>query len=154
LLGCALAILITRPHIRDFIFRNFPKEFPLLMAFLILLNLIRTNVQTALSTYLLICMALASTLVVEEGLAYKLLNARLLVWIGTISYSVYVWQELFLVHPAAAIPLGSLSSFPLNIICVFVVSSLSFYFVERPFIALGKNLFGRKQERTDTVANL
>jgi peptidoglycan/LPS O-acetylase OafA/YrhL len=39
---------------------------------------------------------LASALVVEEGLTHKWLNAPPLVWIGVISYSIYVWQELFL----------------------------------------------------------
>lgn len=146
LLGCAMAILLTRPQVKDFIFRNFPKEAPLFTAMLLMLNVIRTHAWPALSTYALIALTLASTLVVHEGLAHKWLNTRLLVWIGTISYSAYVWQELFLVAPPASTsPLGRLASFPFNLICVFAVSALSFYFLERPAIALGKRLLARKQ---------
>jgi peptidoglycan/LPS O-acetylase OafA/YrhL len=141
LLGCVVAILLTYPHIRNFIFRNCPKEFPLLLAFLLLLNLIRTNVEPTPSTYLLLCGMLASTLVVEEGLAYKWLNLRPLVWIGTISYSLYVWQVLFLIRPnSTTFPIGRLSLFPYNVVCALVVSALSYYFIEKPCIALGKRL--------------
>jgi peptidoglycan/LPS O-acetylase OafA/YrhL len=146
LLGCAMAILLTRPQVKDFIFRNFPKEAPLFTATLLILNVIRTHAWPALSTYALIALTLASTLVVHEGLAHKWLNTRLLVWIGTISYSAYVWQELFLVDPPfSPSPLGRLASFPFNLICVFAVSALSFYFIERPAIALGKRLLARKR---------
>ncbi len=146
LLGCAVAILLTRPRVRGFIFRNFPKETPLITITLLLLNIVRTHAWPALSTYVLISLTLASTLVVQEGLAHKWLNTRLLVWIGTISYSAYVWQELFLVLPAPSVsPLGRLAYFPLNLVCVFAVSALSFYFIERPAIALGKRILTRKQ---------
>jgi len=82
----------------------------------------------------------ASTLVVKEGLVYKWLNSRLLVGIGTISYSLYVWQQLFLLHPEGAHPLGWLGSFPYNLIAAFVVATCSFYFIERPTARLGKRI--------------
>jgi peptidoglycan/LPS O-acetylase OafA/YrhL len=66
-----------------------------------------------------------------------------------------MWQELFLMRPDAGVfPFGKLSSFPFNLICVFVVSALSYYFIERPGITLGKRLFGAKKSRTVVAVSL
>jgi peptidoglycan/LPS O-acetylase OafA/YrhL len=138
LLGCALALLLTRPAVHSFIFRNFPKETPLIAAIFIFLNLQRTNRYPSLGSYLLITVMLASTLVVKEGLAHQWLNFRPLVWVGEISYSLYVWQQLFLLHPGKVFPLARLSTFPLNIVCVFAAASFSYYLIERPAIAFGR----------------
>jgi len=144
LLGCALAILLSRPEVRGFIHRNFPKETTLIAAILVLINLQTTHNWPTLSTYCLVCLMLAATLVVQEGLAHQFLNSRFMVWLGTISYSVYVWQQLFLLRPEhSASPLGILGTFPVNVICVLMVSSASFYWLERPCIALGKRLSTR-----------
>lgn len=147
LLGCALALILTRPSVHIFVFRNFPKETPLLAGVLLVLNLQWTHGFPTLTSYLLITGMLASTLVVEEGLAHQWLNSRLLVWIGTVSYSVYIWQQLFLLRPGENIlPLGRLGLFPLNIVCVFAVASCSFYFIERPAIAFGKRIQRQRPE--------
>ncbi len=147
LLGCAAAILLTQPAVRSFIDRNFPKETPLIGAILLLLNILRTNGWTTLSSNLLMVLVIASTLVVTDGLSHKWLNSRVLVWIGTISYSAYIWQELFLTraHSADA-PLGALGFFPFNILATFLIATLSFFLIERPCIALGRRLLERQQE--------
>jgi peptidoglycan/LPS O-acetylase OafA/YrhL len=91
--------------------------------------------------------AIAYTLTVEKGPMFRCLNFRPLVWIGTISYSVYIWQQIFLLYPSGKIlPLGRLSLFPLNIAGVFAVASCSFYFLERPAIAFGKRILRQKRE--------
>lgn len=140
LLGSAMALLLRTPKVRGFVFRNFPKETPLFAAFLLLFNLQRTNGLPSLTTYLLLCIAIGSTVVVEEGLVHKWLNGRLLVWIGTISYSLYVWQEPFTMRPRPDLtPLGRASLFPYQLFCVFALASASYYLLERPMIRLGKN---------------
>jgi peptidoglycan/LPS O-acetylase OafA/YrhL len=155
LLGCTVAILLAHPPVRNFISRNFPKETPLLLAVVLGLNVWRTYTQPTLSSYLLISAMLASTLVIEEGLAHKGLNWRPLIWIGTISYSAYIWQELFLTRPdASTFPLGPLCRPPLNLICVLAISSASFFFIERPCIALGKRLLARRRERTAAATSI
>lgn len=139
LLGCALAILLNRPQVRAFILRNIPKETPLLLSMPLLLNLIRTDAKPTLSSNLLFAAILGCTLVVEEGLAWKALNTRLMAWIGVVSYSLYVWQPLFLFRPNQAVyVLGRLSTFPLDLLCTFAVASLSYYCLEQPMIAIGK----------------
>jgi len=62
----------------------------------------------------------------------RLLNARPLVFIGTLSYSLYLWQQLFLNRHGSA----DLQRFPINVILVAVAALVSFYLVERPFLRL------------------
>jgi peptidoglycan/LPS O-acetylase OafA/YrhL len=63
------------------------------------------------------------------------LNAKPLVHIGLISYSLYLWQELFLT-PLLEAPnqwSGSiLGRFPSNLIAVLLAAELSWQFVEKP----------------------
>lgn len=138
LLGCALALVLAEPRIRSFIARNL-KDAPLLVIFLIFMSLLVSRGFPSFITNVLVTIMLAHTLVFAEGVPYRWLNSRLLVWIGTVSYSVYVWQQLFLFHPS-----GWLSIFPLNIFCVFFVASCSYYLLERPAIAFGKRRYATK----------
>jgi peptidoglycan/LPS O-acetylase OafA/YrhL len=149
LLGYVLALLLLHPQVLEFIRRNFPKETPLLCGCLLILNQQWNHGYPTLTSYLLITLMLASTLIVKEGLVYQWLNSRLLAGIGTISYSLYVWQQLFLLHPVAAHPLGKLSVFPYNLACAFVLASSSYYFLEQPMQKLGKRLM---QERTPAAS--
>lgn len=57
----------------------------------------------------------------------RILNARLAVWIGTLSYSIYLWQELF---AWANIPN------PVKAVSILACASASYYLVERPFLRL------------------
>ena len=60
------------------------------------------------------------------------MNWKPLAYIGMWSYSIYLWQELFLDHEKTGlgIPL------PYNVILTFAVSILSYYFVEQKFLKL------------------
>jgi peptidoglycan/LPS O-acetylase OafA/YrhL len=148
LVGCGLAILLTNPKVARFIYRNFPKETPLFCAFLILINELHTGGEPSLTTFLLIAVALASMLVVEEGLAHKWTNNRALVWLGTISYSLYVWQQLFLYRPALNVaPLGRLNLFPLNLLAAITVACCSYYFLEKPLIGLGRRIASKRSQK-------
>lgn len=61
----------------------------------------------------------------------KLLNSRLAVHIGLISYSLYLWQQMFLGHPHSAI-----FRFPINFVLAFVAAEVSYKFIERPFLRI------------------
>jgi len=67
-----------------------------------------------------------------NGFLGRVLNAKPLVFVGTLSYSIYLWQQLFLNRasdsPAAA--------FPLNILLAACVAPLSYFLIERPFLML------------------
>ena len=64
---------------------------------------------------------------------YALLDARPVAWCGTISYSLYLWQQPFLF---SADKLGRVAGwwqrYPLNLLLSFGCGVASFYLVERP----------------------
>jgi len=62
----------------------------------------------------------------------RVLNARPLVVIGTLSYSLYLWQQLFLNRHGSA----DAQRFPINLVGVAAAALASFYLVERPFLRL------------------
>jgi peptidoglycan/LPS O-acetylase OafA/YrhL len=63
--------------------------------------------------------------------AGKALNSAGMVWIGTLSYSLYLWQQLFLN------PSGALATLPLPILLAMILTAAcaSYYGVERPLLA-------------------
>ena len=64
-----------------------------------------------------------------------ILNSKVLVKIGILSYSLYVWQELFLNGEYFHL---WYNKFPLNIFMVFVVAFISYYVIEKPILHLKK----------------
>lgn len=144
LIGCLLALALRSDQIRAFVYRNFPKETPILCGFPILL-LEQWNLgNPSLSVHLLLATAIASTLIVEEGLAHRLLTSRPLVTIGTASYSLYLWQQIFLVRPNDVVrPFGWLNAFPWNFVALALVAAASYYLIERPVIEAGAEYLRR-----------
>jgi len=58
----------------------------------------------------------------------KVFNSRPVVFVGTLSYSLYLWQQLFLnPHSEAAF-----CRFPLNIVLAVAVACASYYLIEQP----------------------
>ena len=73
----------------------------------------------------------------------RVLNARFVVHIGVLSYSIYVWQTLFLHHNNASLfgsPLKVVSTFPGNWIAVLLVAEFSYHLVEQPALRLRNRL--------------
>jgi peptidoglycan/LPS O-acetylase OafA/YrhL len=62
----------------------------------------------------------------NTGIVRSILQWRPLCWVGVISYSLYVWQQLFLTVKPVEVP------FPFNVGCAFLAAILSYYLVESP----------------------
>jgi peptidoglycan/LPS O-acetylase OafA/YrhL len=66
----------------------------------------------------------------------KVLTNRWLEWLGVLSYSLYLWQQLFLrqARVQARWPLGLAVSFPVSAALAVCVGYLSYRFIERPIL--------------------
>ena len=134
LIGSSLPLLA--PVVAVFItwLGNFPKYYSKPIYVLLLLS-----VQN-------ICIAIFLDWAVTnaEGRVGKLLNLRPVVFLGVISYSVYLWQEPFL-NPDLSMPLV------VKLLLVFGASIVSFYLIERPSLRFRRFLEGRKSKRLTLV---
>ncbi len=68
----------------------------------------------------------------HEGRLGRVLNAAPLVFVGTISYSLYLWQQLFLNRQSVSVT----ASFPLNLALAVGAALLSYYLIEQPSLGL------------------
>jgi peptidoglycan/LPS O-acetylase OafA/YrhL len=82
------------------------------------------------------------TMLHPQSLFSRLLENPILRYIGRISYSLYLWQQLFLISHFGAntARLGILQSSPLNWLLTFACAIFSYYLIERPLIRLGHHL--------------
>jgi peptidoglycan/LPS O-acetylase OafA/YrhL len=83
-----------------------------------------------------IAMAVQYLVTHPEGVSGRLLNSKPFVWVGLISYSLYLWQQPFLNHDAS----GWITRFPVNLAGAFLAASVSYYLVETPILNRRKRL--------------
>jgi peptidoglycan/LPS O-acetylase OafA/YrhL len=71
-----------------------------------------------------------------KGVLGSFLNCGPMVWLGQLSYSLYLWQQVFCWHSM----LPWLGQFPQNVAASLTVATLSFYLLERPLMAIRKRV--------------
>jgi peptidoglycan/LPS O-acetylase OafA/YrhL len=62
----------------------------------------------------------------------RFLNRRPLVMVGALSYSLYLWQQLFVSRHAG----GWINAFPVNVGLALLAAFVSYHLIERPFLRL------------------
>ncbi|HEY3704749.1 MAG TPA: acyltransferase [Terracidiphilus sp.] len=75
--------------------------------------------------------------------AGRILNWKPVVFIGGLSYSLYLWQQLFLNRESGA----WFNTYPQNLIGAVTLAMASYYAIERPMLRLRKRLHVRPAER-------
>lgn len=71
-----------------------------------------------------------------ESKISRFLNAKYVMHVGVLSYSLYIWQQLFLTK----IYTSWVNKFPQNLLLVFIVATFSYYIIEKPILGLKKRL--------------
>ena len=134
------AILLTMPGARKLLER-IVWIWPLIAVGLIYL-LTETpydNIYTALLGYVGMPLILLGTVLRPESLFGRFLELAPMRWVGKVSYSIYLWQELFFTghYLPDRGPLAAARYSPLRWACLFVLATLSYYFIEKPMVRLG-----------------
>jgi peptidoglycan/LPS O-acetylase OafA/YrhL len=74
----------------------------------------------------------------------RVINTAPMVFVGTMSYSLYLWQQIFLNRSSANV----VSTFPLNLTLAVAAALASYYLVERPSLRL-RRLIERRRDTVD-----
>jgi peptidoglycan/LPS O-acetylase OafA/YrhL len=86
----------------------------------------------------------------ERGLVRRVLANRVLLWIGLVSYGVYLWHvavQRELLDLGALASLGELGYTLLALAGTLAAAAASFYFVERPALRLGRRVSHRDRSQ-------
>jgi peptidoglycan/LPS O-acetylase OafA/YrhL len=90
----------------------------------------------------LIPLLILSTVLHPNAIPGSILESKPVRWIGWISYSLYLWQQLFFGVNFVGSPPGIavLREWPINLAALMVCATFSYYVVEKPFVRLGHKL--------------
>jgi peptidoglycan/LPS O-acetylase OafA/YrhL len=132
LIGCCLALARNEPKLLAYL-RSAPLQsrwFPFAAVAAMALLLYRGNLDR--------CAYLVTALFINYAVDHEggVLNYKPVMWLGKISYSLYLWQQLFCWDS----PLPWLGRFPQNVIASLIAATLSYYFIELPFANLRKRV--------------
>jgi peptidoglycan/LPS O-acetylase OafA/YrhL len=73
-----------------------------------------------------------------KGVSYRLLNSAVMRYLGALSYSVYLWQQVFLYKTNMWI-----NQFPQNLVLIAMAALFSYYVIEKPFLRLKSQFKGK-----------
>jgi len=83
-----------------------------------------------------VCTIVLSMIRHAESPAGRLLNTRLLIHFGVLSYSLYLWQQLFL----TSLNTTWSGRLPVSLACAYLAAVCSYTLIERPFLSLKQRI--------------
>jgi peptidoglycan/LPS O-acetylase OafA/YrhL len=156
LLGCAAALILEGDSIRVLFFHRFrPWIWWLCVGCYVATQVIYLSRQSrgySLFESALLPLVVAATVYGPKTFVTVLLESGPMKWIGRLSYSLYLWQQLFLV-PAVGSKFFIVQTFPLDLFMIFLCAWVSYNFIERPFIRWGHHLAPPPTEGRDDLVN-
>jgi peptidoglycan/LPS O-acetylase OafA/YrhL len=135
--GCAAAFVLDDSKSRDKLAAQFRWPVFAGAAAILILSIRFYTELTSVWIAVLIPALLAGTLVHPEWWIGRVLRWAPVTWLGRISYSLYLWQQLFFPPGWEQAPQWW-RHWPVNLAIAFAAASLSYYFVETPLIAMGR----------------
>ncbi|MGH8148091.1 MAG: acyltransferase family protein [Rhodanobacteraceae bacterium] len=139
--GCALALLRPWLLTRTWYLRlTASRWLALAIPLVLLINRMGNHTAAILlgSPVMNVCIALLieSSTRHAGSLTGRFLNWNPIVFLGVVSYSLYLWQELFLDYQSRA----WMDAFPQNLVFAFLAALASWFLIERPFLRLRSRL--------------
>ena len=125
----SLLFIGTKNNIKNNIFGKVP---PFLISLLMIALMFYKNPLNGFNTFAIVC--LTSLLIFSlkpEKIIYKFLTKRLIVYVGLISYSLYLWHWGILAISRWTVGVN-IWTFPFQITLIFIISIISYKFIETP----------------------
>jgi peptidoglycan/LPS O-acetylase OafA/YrhL len=91
------------------------------------------------------------TVATPNRLPGRVLESKIPMLIGRLSYSIYLWQQLFLTPAPSSNWLGELQRVPFNFVAVIICSVMSYRLIERPMIRVGHSITRRLPARSRSI---
>ena len=83
-----------------------------------------------------------------RGYWYRFLNAPITNYIGLLSYSLYLWQQIFITDRMRNLYLP----LPTIILCIAVSAHMSYYLIEKPFLRLKRHFSSLANEKQNAIS--
>jgi peptidoglycan/LPS O-acetylase OafA/YrhL len=137
--GCLFSVLTFKYAVNATIFAK-TKIFGNILAIFLVLFIQYDDFFSLQSVFSCLAISILTGYIIITNIAlakdfiFKLLNAKILKIVGVLSYSIYIWQQIFTSNDHK-LP-GFIVTYPFNIISLIIVSCLSYYFYERFFLKL------------------
>jgi peptidoglycan/LPS O-acetylase OafA/YrhL len=148
--GCILAIIFARPELRERLKRAIPGWVMLLLVAIdVASNILHGQHDYSAYEPFILALLVVWPILYPDSILRQSLDLAPLRFVGTVSYSLYIWQQMWMLFPGAPMPFPRLQAFPLNVVMAFCCGVVCYYAVEKPFIQLGRRLILRpaNQER-------
>jgi peptidoglycan/LPS O-acetylase OafA/YrhL len=144
LLGCIFAVALTYKALLQIAVRWLRPWLALLFAVIVLFELGRHRSEAVQSSILLIYpLLIVATVLHSDSYIGRFLELKPLRFIGRISYSLYLWQQLFF-NPEETVTTHSLHAHVLLCWCAtFACALASYYLIETPLIRRGHQIASR-----------
>jgi peptidoglycan/LPS O-acetylase OafA/YrhL len=139
--GCAIALLLAVPGWGQRLTRWLSPWTWAVIVVAFVFCVLRNPPMSATWLGLLIPLMLVGTVLRPKTWMGQFLETGPMEWIGRMSYSLYLWQQMFLAAGHVdRLPFGRWQQIPLNIAIIFGLATASYYFVEKPLIKVGHRL--------------
>ena len=137
--GCILAIVFTRPELRERLKRAATGWVMLLLVAIdVVSNVLHGQHDYSFYEPVILALLVIWPILHPDSALRRLLDLAPLRFVGRVSYSLYIWQQMWMLFPGAPTPFHRLQTFPLNVAMAFCCGIASYYAIEKPFIHLGR----------------
>jgi peptidoglycan/LPS O-acetylase OafA/YrhL len=141
--GCFVAFLIATPESRERVRRYLSAPVVAVAALAAVVCVVMYSMLTTLWFAMLVPVVLTGTMLHPEWSFCRILELAPIRFLGRLSYSLYLWQGLFLVpgwQPGLLPKIGVLQHWPWNLPAALAVATASYLLIEKPCMEFGRHV--------------